>query len=84
MQKIILLFFILFAGLNSINRECAIEVIKTHINYKALSGSKITEDEGIKNFQMLSNQRNKMQEEMIEKLILNFDILPPVRLNGLY
>ena len=79
MLKNLLSLFIFVSCLACIDQDCAIEAVKAHINYVAFSDSKISADEGIKDFKTLSQEKNKSQEEMIEKLILNFDLLPEVK-----
>jgi hypothetical protein len=55
-----------------------IEVIQRQVRYKAVKYSGVSEDEISEAFTIFSENGNLIQQELIQALILNFDLLDEV------
>lgn len=78
MKTFFFLFFLLLSGTKAVDVECAIRVMQSHVQYKSFGKSGIREDAVSKHFQVFAEQRNSVQDKMVELLLLNFDLLPIV------
>lgn len=78
MFKHILLVLLLNLGTNSIRENCMIEVIQRQLKYKATKYSDVSEEEVMSTFQIFSENGNLAQQELIQMLVLNFDLLEEV------
>jgi hypothetical protein len=80
MIKYIFLLFLVNALTKCLDHECAVQVLRHHVQYKSFQKSKISEDTATKNFQLFSKESKEFQMQMVERLIMNFELLPMVRL----
>lgn len=77
-QELLLLLLLTCAGL-SIREFCMIEVIQRQVRYKSFKYANISEEKLLKTFQIFSENGNLIQQEIIQQLVINFDLLPEVR-----
>ena len=78
MIKFWILLMTLASELVTLRENCMIEVIQRQIRYKGLKYAQVTEEQISKAFQIFSENGNKIQQELIQKLIFNFDLLDTV------
>jgi hypothetical protein len=67
--------------MNSVRETCMIEVIQRQVRYKGVKYSGVSEDQIMESFKIFSENGNLAQQELIQALILNFDLLDDVRSN---
>ena len=84
MLKYILLFLTLNLGFNCVRETCMIEVIQRHTRYKAIKYSGVSEERIMESFKIFSENGNLAQQELIQALILNFDLLDEVTKDFIY
>ena len=78
MIKYLALLVVLSNGVLNLRENCMIEVIQRQIRYKGLKYAQVTEEQISSAFQIFSENGNKVQQELIQKLIFNFDLLDTV------
>ena len=78
MIKYLALLVLLSNRVLNLRENCMIEVIQRQIRYKGLKYAQVTEEQISSAFQIFSENGNKVQQELIQKLIFNFDLLDTV------